>query len=126
MAGRCGTLLCGLLSGLLSSHLLAADAFTQPPPESLPRVTSAAVPFYPQIARRARIEGTVVLRITTDGKKVFGLIALSGPPMLSTAAAVNAKTWQFEEHTPMTFDATFRYKWVPGNQTHEDSGTVTL
>jgi hypothetical protein len=37
----------------------------------------------------------------------------SGQPMLARAAQDNVKTWQFDPHNPMTFEATFRYKLLP-------------
>ena len=34
----------------------------------------------------------------------------SGQPMLAQAAQKNVKTWQFEQHSPTTFEVTFRYR----------------
>lgn len=76
----------------------------------LPKVISASVPFYPQLAPTARIEGIVKLDVSTDGKRVSAVEAQSGPPMLVLAAKENVKTWQFEPHTPATFALTFQYK----------------
>ncbi len=33
--------------------------------------------------------------------------------MLAEAAQKNVKTWQFEPHTPTTFETTFHYKLLP-------------
>jgi hypothetical protein len=46
--------------------------------------------------------------------------------MLSQAAQENVMTWKFEEHTPTTFEATFRYKIVPQAECEMDNGTVLL
>jgi hypothetical protein len=75
----------------------------------LPIVVSASVPFYPRVAQLAHIEGLVKLRISTDGKQASSIDVESGSPMLAQAAEQNVKTWQVEQHTPTTFEATFRY-----------------
>ena len=79
----------------------------------LPSVISASVPFYPRISQQAHIEGVVRLRISTDGKRAVSVEVESGQPMLARAAQDNVKTWQFDPHNPMTFEATFQYKLLP-------------
>jgi hypothetical protein len=46
--------------------------------------------------------------------------------MLVQAAQENVKTWEFEEHSPTTFKATFRYKILPQSECDIDNGTVLL
>jgi hypothetical protein len=92
----------------------------------LPTVVTAGVPFYPPVARVARIEGVVQLRLTTDGKRVSGVSIESGPPMLVSAADENVRTWQFKDHIPTTFTATFNYRVLPESTCDMDSGLVTL
>ena len=89
--------------------LLAGRTCTAQSVKPLPIVVSASVPFYPRVAQLAHIEGTVRLRISTDGKGVSSADVESGPPMLARAAKENVKTWQFEQHIPTTFETTFRY-----------------
>lgn len=79
----------------------------------LPSVTSASVPLYPRITQQAHIGGVVRLRVSTDGNRVASVEIQSGQPMLAQAAQENVKTWQFEPHSPMTFEVTFRYKLLP-------------
>jgi TonB family protein len=79
----------------------------------LPSVLSASVPLYPRIPQMAHIEGVVRLRISTDGNRVASVEVQSGQPMLAQAAQDNVKTWQFERHSPTTFEATFRYRLLP-------------
>ena len=79
----------------------------------VPSVTSASVPLYPRTPQMAHIEGVVRLRISTDGNRVASVEVQSGQPMLAQAAQDNVKTWQFELHTPTTFETTFRYKLLP-------------
>jgi TonB family protein len=94
--------------------------------EPLPTVAIAGVPFYPPVARVARIEGVVHLRLSTDGKQVSAISVESGPPALVQAAQENVRTWQFKDHSPTTFEATFRYKMLPESECEMDSGTVLL
>jgi hypothetical protein len=76
----------------------------------LPKVVSASVPFYPRIPQHGHIEGTVRLRVFTDGARVAHLDVESGPPMLAQAAQENVKTWRFELHNRTSFPVTFRYQ----------------
>jgi hypothetical protein len=46
--------------------------------------------------------------------------------MLAKAAQENVKTWEFEEHSPTTFEVTFRYKILPQSECDIDNGTVLL
>jgi len=116
---------------ILALGLGAIVAIAQPR-KLLPTVSSASVPFYPRTPRLAHIEGVVRLRISTDGMRVSSLEIESGQPMLAQAAAENVKTWQFEQHTPTTFEATFRYRLLPSRCDSEcncddgDGGTVQL
>ena len=75
-----------------------------------PKVLSASVPFYPRIPQHGHIEGTVRLRVLTDGARVSHVQVESGPPMLAQAAQENVKTWRFEAHSRTTFEVTFRYQ----------------
>jgi hypothetical protein len=79
----------------------------------LPSVISASVPFYPRITQQAHIDGVVRLRISTDGNRFTSVEVEGGQPMLARAAQENVKTWQFEQHSPTTFEATFRYRLLP-------------
>jgi TonB family protein len=79
----------------------------------LPSVISASVPFYPRIPQQAHIDGVARLRISTDGNRVASVEVESGQPMLAQAAQENVKTWQFEQHSPTTFEVTFRYRLLP-------------
>ena len=94
----------GALAILLLPALLLAQ---QAKP---PKVVSASVPFYPRLAPTARIEGVVTLRLSTDGKRVSHIDSASGPPLLVRAAKENVRTWQFEPHTPTSFEVTFHYR----------------
>ena len=75
-----------------------------------PVVAAASVPLYPRTALLAHIEGTVKIQVATDGRKVSSLQTQSGPPLLARAAEENVRTWEFDEHKPTTFLATFEYR----------------
>ena len=76
----------------------------------LPEVLSASVPFYPRIPQHGYIDGTVRLRVITDGAGVASVQVESGPPMLAQAAQENVKTWRFAAHSRTSFEVTFRYQ----------------
>ena len=67
------------------------------------------MPLYPQLARTARLQGTVQLKVTTDGA-VITKITATGQKLLLSAAEANLKTWTFYKHEPQTFAVTFVYK----------------
>jgi len=79
----------------------------------IPTVISAQVPFYPPLPQRVNMEGTVRLKVTTDGRKVSTVKVISGVPMLVQAATENVKMWEFEEHAPAAFTTVFRYRILP-------------
>ena len=71
--------------------------------------------MYPPLARQTRIQGEVLVKITTDGESVLNAETEKGHPLLRTAAEDNAKTWKFAAHPPGTFHVTFRYKLLSDN-----------
>ena len=89
--------------------LLLSVAVGQKEGQEAPVVIAAKMPLYPIMARAARIQGVVKMKVTTDGKKVAAVDKLSGPPMLVKFAHENILTWEFLEHKPTTFVTTFEY-----------------
>ena len=56
-------------------------------------------PVYPQIAREARVSGTVVIQATISKKGVIeNLRAVSGPTMLRQSALDAVKTWRYKPY----------------------------
>jgi hypothetical protein len=96
-----------MLSVLL---VVVPKALPQESTKALPKVLQHVEPIYPLLARQARIQGEVVVKVTTDGESVSEAIAQTGHPVLRKAAEDNAKTWKFASHTPSIFNVTFRYK----------------
>lgn len=75
----------------------AAQAPIQAPANSIPTfLVRKVAPVYPPLARQARIQGTVVLRIVIDKEgAVSNLQLLSGHPMLAPAAIDAVKQWRY-------------------------------
>jgi TonB family protein len=73
---------------LLSVSLFAADPG--------PNFKSAPMPFYPPLAREARIEGKLTLRFTVNANgETADVEATSGHKLLREAAIENLQTWKF-------------------------------
>ncbi len=89
----------GIFGVLLTLGLGASMSVAQQAKTVMPTVASASVPLYPRVIRAARIQGDVVLRVSTDGQRVSAVEVKSGPPMLAEAAKDSVKTWQFEPHS---------------------------
>ncbi len=91
-----------------------------------PRMTSAALPHYPAIARLAQIQGEVKVEfvLNPNGEPV-SVTAVSGHPMLKAAAEQNVKTWRFEvpkdlSRTEWKYETTFNFKISNDKQPYED------
>src|SRR5712692_7421649 len=96
-----------ILSVLL---MVVPSALAQESTEALPKVVQHSEPIYPPLARQARIQGEVSVKVTTDGESAREAVAQTGHTLLRKAAEDNVKTWKFASHTPSTFNVTFRYK----------------
>jgi outer membrane biosynthesis protein TonB len=74
-----------------------------------PNVTSFDCPTYPSKAESMRLQGMVVLQVTTDGHQVVDVKLTSGHPVLAPDAIKNVHTWKFADHTPTTFVVEYFY-----------------
>jgi TonB family protein len=73
--------------------LLSISSFAAEPE---PYLKSASSPFYPPLARQARIEGSVRLRFTVNELgDTTDVEATSGHKMLQEAAIANIQGWKF-------------------------------
>ena len=73
--------------------LLSISSFTAEPE---PYLKAASSPFYPPLARQARIEGSVTLRFTVNELgDTTDVEATSGHKMLQAAAIANIQGWKF-------------------------------
>jgi TonB family protein len=60
------------------------------------RLEHSVAPVYPEVARKAGIEGDVVLRISvSEDGRVTELTVLDGPPVLARAAVNAVRQWQY-------------------------------
>lgn len=85
--------------------------FAQNSKASLPVVIAAATPLYPVGPHTANIQGSVLVKITTDGHRAatVSIEDDGGNPALARAARENAETWKFSNHNATTFTVTYRY-----------------
>ena len=68
--------------GLMVLCGMLYPAAAQKAEQQLPLVVAGEMPLYPIMARAARVQGVVKIKVTTDGKKVTSVDVESGPPML--------------------------------------------
>jgi TonB family protein len=60
------------------------------------KLTRRAAPIYPELARRGRISGTVVLKVMVDEEgNVEQIRPTSGPPLLRAAAIAAVQQWKY-------------------------------
>jgi protein TonB len=66
-------------------------------PISPPQIVKQVEPIYPEVARQGRVEGIVILEITTDiYGRVMNLKVLRSIPLLDQAAIEAVKQWVYE------------------------------
>ena len=120
------SLLIFAIVGLTAFSGMVSSATGQKANENPPLVTGASLALYPLVAIHARIQGTVKIKVTTDGEKVSSLESESGPPMLANAAKENIRTWRFAKHKPTTFVTTFEYRIDEPSQCEFTNGTAVV
>ena len=96
---------------LLCTLLVSITAFAVDPE---PFLKSAPMPFYPPLARQARIEGKVLLRVTVNEAGEASVEGVSGHALLRNATVEYLKDWKFGWPHPCactaTREVTFVYK----------------
>jgi TonB family protein len=94
--------------------LMSVSAFAADP---VPFLKSAPMPFYPPLARQARIEGKVLLRVTINQAGETSAEALSGHILLRNAAVESVREWKFGWPNScactVNREVTFVYKILP-------------
>jgi len=82
-----------------------------------PRLIHSVEPAYPEDARKAGVEGVVILSIKTDATgHVQGVMVLRSIPLLNKAAIDAVKQWVYEPYikdgkpTPIVFTVTVRFQ----------------
>jgi TonB family protein len=70
---------------------------------------------YPPLARTARVQGIVVVRVKLDKTgKVVEAAALSGHPLLTAACLDNAMTWQFRPNIENAVVIVYNFRMLDG------------
>jgi hypothetical protein len=112
--------------GLMILAALPPSAYTQGVDREVPLLLSGKMPLYPMTARAARVQGIVKVRVVTDGKRATSLVLESGPVMLASFTEETIRTWEFFEHKPTTFVATFEYEFESPDRCGYENGSLTL
>lgn len=79
-------------------------------------------PVYPEVARRARVDGVVILNVRTDENGLVDQIKVtnSKDPLLNRAAVEAVRQWQYQpffykgKRHPIVFTVTVRFKLTSG------------
>jgi outer membrane biosynthesis protein TonB len=98
---------------VVTSLVTAQTDWTQDQPVTQPRdlrLEHADVPMYPQLARTARIFGTVEVQVTVKDGKVVNTDVKSGPPVLAKSTVENIQSWRFYRLVNATFTTKFIYQ----------------
>lgn len=70
---------------------------------------------YPHLARMARIQGPVVVRLTLDGAgKVVSPEAITGHPLLVREVLRNARKWRFRSYRSKTAVVVYEFRFANG------------
>lgn len=87
-----------------------------------PELVSTNIPFYPPLARQARIMGTVKLAFTLPASsgEPSNVVVISGHPVLKGAAVENVKTWRFRNTYAVerNYETTFHYTLSESESAH--------
>lgn len=74
------------------------------------RLLHADVPMYPQLARVARVSGTVEMQVTINNGVVTNTEARTGPGILCDATSESIRSWRFAESINTTITTSFTYE----------------
>jgi len=95
-----------------------------PPPPVL--VTGAAIPLYPEAARKAGVEGVVRVRASLDSNGMIDVDADGADQTLARSAADNVRTWLIRAIRGSVLDVVFHYVLTPGDCTGAQGVTVQM
>jgi hypothetical protein len=105
---------------------IVSSSAAQGAEQKIPLLIAGELPLYPPIARAARVQGIVKVKVTTDGKNVSLISEESGPQMLVKSAKEKILTWKFVDHKPTTFMVTFHYSIEEPYQCGYGNGAMVL
>src|SRR4030095_12325780 len=91
------------------------------------KVTHQVAPVYPDEAKRARVEGKVVLDVTVEENGEVSMAkVVNGPALLQQAAVDAAKQWRFSNpfNAPVTIQLTLAFTLKADSDTGKDQTVV--
>jgi TonB family protein len=95
-----------------------------------PVLLSANIPFYPPLARQARVYGTVkvAFSLLANAGEPANVEAVSGHPMLKSAAIENVKTWRFRNiyAVKRRYETAFHYALTETESPHVTFESFTV
>jgi hypothetical protein len=94
---------------VLALCCLPVSSLAQQETTPSPTVTAFDCPKYPSKAESVKLQGMVILQVTTDGHQVVDVKVTSGHPLLVPDAIKNVRTWKFADHAPTTFAVKYFY-----------------
>ena len=98
--------------GLLLPYISQAQS-SQTNDEIVRRAKNRVQPFYPELARKMKITGTVKIEVTVlPNGTVKEARIIGGHPVLATAALDAAKKWRFEP-APAESSGVIEFKFEP-------------
>jgi TonB family protein len=95
-----------------------------------PVLLSANIPFYPPLARQARVYGSVKIAFTlpANSGEPADVEAVSGHPLLKAAAMENVKTWRFRNtySVERKYETAFHYVLTESESPHVTFESFTV
>jgi hypothetical protein len=132
-------------STLVHMALVLAGCRLTSAADAVPVISTASVPLYPEIAQSARVQGSVRIRVTIDGKRVTHIENLSLEPQkpseptrqvspeiqhayraLAQSAEENVRTWTFLRSKATLFIVTYRYRLLDGADTKNSKVSMSF
>jgi TonB family protein len=114
----------GALIFALAACLLAAQQ------TDTPELVSANIPVYPPLARQARVYGAVTVAFSLPARagEPIDVEAVSGHPMLKSAAVENVKSWHFRNTYAVErkYQTTFHYTLSESEPRHVTFSSFVL
>jgi TonB family protein len=86
-------------------------------------IVEGVLPFYPRLARDAKIQGDVRVQVSTDGRQVANVRVLTSVPNLSQTVEAAVKSWRFTPHAATTFESMFHFRF---DDSCDGSNTSTI
>jgi TonB family protein len=116
------------LSAFVLTTLLVCPAALAQTDE--PELVSANIPFYPPLARQARVYGSVTVAFTlpANSGEPTDVEAVSGHAMLKSAAVENVKSWHFRNSYAVgrKYETTFHYTLSESESRHVTFSSFTV